>query len=315
MAQLKMVFVVLAWLALLALGGLTMLPGFAGDQHLFELLSHFRVHYALFALLLLPAFGLLKRPFGLILTIALTLWNAFDLAPWLLAPENRPVPQGKPLKLLMSNLLFSNHDTKALQSLIREANPDIVIIQELNGSHIALMEGALKKTYPHREFDRFQGAFGIGLWSKLPLAEVQRVYLGPARLPNIYARLNWEGEPLQILTSHPYPPVDPEATAARNGQYWAIADFLDKHPGRQILIGDLNTTPWSPQYRRLETLTGLRNARLGFGLLPSWPTHYPALLRIPIDHALLSPTLQVKDITVGPDLGSDHLPLLLTIGR
>src|SRR5687767_4378126 len=127
MEQLKQVYTVLVWLAFVALTVLTLLPWFAGDQHLFELLSHFRVHYALLTLLLLPAFGLLKRPFGLILAICLSLWNAFELAPWMLAPETRPPAQGKPLKLLMSNMLVSNHDTSRLEDLIREAKPDIVI--------------------------------------------------------------------------------------------------------------------------------------------------------------------------------------------
>jgi endonuclease/exonuclease/phosphatase (EEP) superfamily protein YafD len=37
------------------------------------------------------------------------------------------------------------------------------------------------------------------------------------------------------------------------------------------------------------------------------------VLRIPIDHCLVSSELVVLEHTVGPDIGSDHYPLLVTL--
>jgi endonuclease/exonuclease/phosphatase (EEP) superfamily protein YafD len=62
----------------------------------------------------------------------------------------------------------------------------------------------------------------------------------------------------------------------------------------------------------LEAGTGLVNATLESGLRPTWPTR-PALARIPIDHFLLSDHLNVASIRTGPDIGSDHLPLILDL--
>jgi len=37
------------------------------------------------------------------------------------------------------------------------------------------------------------------------------------------------------------------------------------------------------------------------------------LLRVPIDHCLVSSELAVVNHEVGPDLGSDHFPVLVTL--
>lgn len=60
--------------------------------------------------------------------------------------------------------------------------------------------------------------------------------------------------------------------------------------------------------------SGLRNARQGFGILPTWP-RWSLLdgLRIPIDHCLVSSTIAVIAIKTTPISGSDHLSLVIDI--
>ncbi len=55
---------------------------------------------------------------------------------------------------------------------------------------------------------------------------------------------------------------------------------------------------WSPYYQKLEQKTRLRNSRLGFGILPTWPAKkignsivfdiLSRFFQIPIDHCLIS---------------------------
>lgn len=319
----QQVLTLLGWLALLVLLFLNFLPWFAQLDHKLELLSHFRVQSALASLVLLPWFALLRRKWPLILSVLLVAWNAFDLLPWYFPDPNRhstqvaqttQSPSDNQLKVLMSNMLFSNSSTGPLEELIKHEKPDIVIIQELNESHVKLME-RLKKQYPHSLHDTFKPAFGLGIWSRVPLSDKQEVFLGPSQIPSIYAGVSWGDETLHLLTTHPYPPINVVSFEQRNAQYTELVKFLKAKNGMQLLIGDLNVTPWSPYYRQLERDSGLRNARRRFGLLPSWPTHLPELVRIPIDHALVSPTLDVLDFRLGPELGSDHLPILLVIGK
>ena len=55
--------------------------------------------------------------------------------------------------------------------------------------------------------------------------------------------------------------------------------------------------------------TGLKDARRGFGLDPSWPTFLP-LLGIPIDHVAVSDEFLVTDHRKLPAFGSDHFPVI-----
>ena len=45
---------------------------------------------------------------------------------------------------------------------------------------------------------------------------------------------------------------------------------------------------------------------------PTWPTYNP-LLWIPIDHCLVSPEIIVTDRQIGPDVGSDHYPIVVDL--
>jgi endonuclease/exonuclease/phosphatase (EEP) superfamily protein YafD len=73
---------------------------------------------------------------------------------------------------------------------------------------------------------------------------------------------------------------------------------------------------WSPFYQRFIQQAGLKNARSGFGIIPTWSTKLPPL-SIPIDHCLVSPNVNVLQMRAGRYVGSDHLPLItdLVIGN
>jgi endonuclease/exonuclease/phosphatase (EEP) superfamily protein YafD len=77
-----------------------------------------------------------------------------------------------------------------------------------------------------------------------------------------------------------------------------------------MVLGDLNLSPWSPYFGDLLSSAGLRDSREGFGIQASWPTAVP-LLRVPIDHVLYSPEVVINHRQIGPDVGSDHLPVVV----
>jgi endonuclease/exonuclease/phosphatase (EEP) superfamily protein YafD len=98
----------------------------------------------------------------------------------------------------------------------------------------------------------------------------------------------------------------------RDRQLRAIGEHLRGLPGTKLLVGDLNATPWSAPFRALLRGTGMRDARRGRGVHPTWPAG-DALLRIPIDHVLVSPDVRVDAVRVGAPIGSDHLPLTVDL--
>ncbi len=216
------------------------------------------------------------------------------------------------LRLLLANVHYSNQDHERVLRLVSETRPDVFIAQEVNARWMDALQ-ALAAAYPHVCARPRQGAFGVVAFSRLPLDEAAVTYEGSEDRPTLVLRLTVDGSPLSIVATHPLNPLDPRWFPKRNEQLTAVGDLVAGLPGPAILIGDLNTTMWSPWYGRLEAAAGLRNARSRMGLLPSWPSALPAMLRIPIDQCLVSEGVTVRDVRLGPAIGSDHLPLVVDV--
>ncbi len=156
------------------------------------------------------------------------------------------------------------------------------------------------------------------LYSRYPLRNVELAPVEASNKVTIWATVDVNGQAVTIVGTHPRPPITPESFQSRNIQLAQVADSLAAIAPPKVLIGDLNTTMWSPYYRQLVGTAGLINSRQGFGIQPSWPMvkqygpllHWLGLLfSIPIDHNLVSTDVRVTAMRVGPPIGSDHLPV------
>jgi endonuclease/exonuclease/phosphatase (EEP) superfamily protein YafD len=232
----------------------------------------------------------------------------------------QPVEQAQKqrLKLMLSNVNTANQDHQKVIELVKTEQPDIFVAQEVSQIWVNQLK-AIETLLPYKIVKPRSDNFGIALYSKYPLDNAQVNYLGKAKVPSIEVQLNpkqnqkQKQKPLTILATHPLPPIGAEYYALRNDQFDALADAVNTSNGPLILIGDLNVTVWSKSYQKLIDKTGLVNARQGFGLLPSWPFLLPFAM-IPIDHCLVSGAFTVIDIKTGPDVGSDHLSLVVELG-
>ena len=114
----------------------------------------------------------------------------------------------------------------------------------------------------------------------------------------------------RIIATHPLPPVSTEYWESRNAQLKSIAENVRDSAIPTMVCGDLNTTPWSPFFRDFMNQTGLRPASLGQGIPPTW-TGRTALLGLAIDYVTVPPEVQVVSRRIGPNLGSDHRPVIV----
>jgi endonuclease/exonuclease/phosphatase family metal-dependent hydrolase len=72
-------------------------------------------------------------------------------------------------------------------------------------------------------------------------------------------------------------------------------------------------TPWSYRMQRLLATSGLRHYAM---FLRSWPTDGQFRLPLPaflIDHVITTPDVSTVSIRMGPNLGSDHLPVIAVL--
>jgi endonuclease/exonuclease/phosphatase (EEP) superfamily protein YafD len=278
-------------------------------QHFIELFLHFRLQYLVVSLLLLIAFALRRQAFySFMLALAVAL-NAGYVLPWY-AGSVTPAGSNQ-LKVLYANVLSSNREHDRLLALIQREQPDIVALLETSSQWLEALK-ALEEDYPYSYTVPREDNFGVALLSRLSLSGAKHIDSPPLGYPTVLARIDVDGATVTLITTHPMIPVGADNFSARNQQLRSIEKVVTATTGHVILVGDLNTSMWDRRYRHLEDATSLRNARRGHGILPTWPTFMPPAM-IPIDHVLVSERIGIKDIRIGPRIGSDHLPLVVTV--
>jgi endonuclease/exonuclease/phosphatase (EEP) superfamily protein YafD len=166
------------------------------------------------------------------------------------------------------------------------------------------------QSYPQQITAPRSDNFGVALFTALPMTGAAES-LG-SDVPTVVATVERDGTPLRVVLTHPLPPVGPSQFASQVGQLAVIARRARTEAAPLIVMGDFNATPWSRPFRDFVATSGLCDTRAGFGSQASFPAD-STLLRIPIDHVLVSCTIGVRSRSIERDVGSDHLPVLVDL--
>jgi endonuclease/exonuclease/phosphatase (EEP) superfamily protein YafD len=279
-------------------------------SYLFELFSHFRLQYFVVSILLFLTFALLHRyayAAALLLTVLL---NGYFIVGWYM-PVNSDAGGSEKLTLMHANVLASNDQYQRLIDLIASEDPDVIFLQEITDQWVAGL-APLQENYPFSYPQARMGNFGIAVYSKIPFDSVGHVDSPPLNHPTIVTTVTVGREKLTLISSHPTIPLGKSLYSARNQQLDSLLDLVPAADKPTVLLGDLNATVWDTQLRKLMKSAGLASARRGFGILPTWPTLMPFVM-IPIDHVLVSESIAVTNMKTGKSVGSDHLPLIVTL--
>lgn len=276
-----------------------------------ETTTHFVPFYAMCGVAGMIAALLLRRRTLAILCGLFAVFYVALIAPWYLQRPMQPVGSAPNLRIVTVNVLSINKDADRLQRFVAETNPDVIFVQEYSPMWARAFE-SLRMAYPHFVERTRSDHFGIALFSKLPLENAEVFNPAGEQYPAIRADVRVNDRLVTLLNLHPTPPVLRDLFAVRNRQLADAAAIARDQDDLVIAAGDLNVTMWSPYYRRFESESELRNTRRGFGIRLTWPANMP-LLQLPLDHVLVSPDILTVDFAVGPDIGSDHLPVVVEL--
>jgi endonuclease/exonuclease/phosphatase (EEP) superfamily protein YafD len=301
-------------LGIVIIGVCSLLGYFGRLQRLLELANHFRLQYLLGAMLVLILLLALKQWRWSAVAAVFVVLNAFHVVPWFLPTGNvQAAMVGQRLKILQSNVKYNNTQYANLIAYVKEEAPDIVTLQEVDQNWFENLN-ALQASYPYFKFEAEATGSGLALYSKIKLENIQRIDLGLSWRPSIQADLKLDNTLVHLLTIHPPTPTEAPNYRDRNIQFAAVAQHLNSLSAPKILIGDMNDTVWSTYHAQMLEQTQMRNARKGYGVLPSWPAWlFFRPLMIPIDQCLISSEIEVISIQTGKNIGSDHLPLVVEL--
>jgi len=289
----------------------TIVGYFARAWWIFELASHFPVQY-LVILLTCSLIYLARAKYTTAVTVAafafinLYLVVPFDAEVHAKAPST--YRESKKFRALLINVNHGNQNYKKVREFIRLTDADFIVLLEVNEQWLEELQ-PLETAYPYRRGISLED-YGIGLFSRMPFEDAHIKVIGRVGNPSVIGRFNIDGQRFTLIGTHPEPPVSQTKAKNRNRQIAAIGQLISSQQGTTIVLGDLNITPWSPFFRDFLSKTGMRNSRDGLGLQPTWPVRFPPFW-IPIDHFLVSPNVIVHNRTIGPDIGSDHYPVVV----
>ncbi|MEO0897818.1 MAG: endonuclease/exonuclease/phosphatase family protein [Bacteroidota bacterium] len=278
-----------------------------GDQpYWLGLFSHFKFHLFLFTIPFLLFFTLVRKWIWMILALALLFLNSLPLVPYYV-PANIPDKVTPSISILSHNVKFTNEAYKTERNFILEQDPDILVLLEFTPSWYDSM-AIVWKQYPHRRVIARSDFFGGMLASKYPLEEPAARWFGPMDVPSITANVHHPLGDVHVIACHPPSPPDTHDIHLRNLLMDSMSVYIQNQDLPVIVAGDLNNTPFHPAFRSFIKSSGLRDARKGFGYLPTWPKQL-GLLKIPLDFFLVSDKIEVRDFEVHHRGFSDHDPI------
>lgn len=240
---------------------------------------------------------------------------------WFLPALNaldEPPLRAERLTITLANVLTQNRQhEKVIRDLLAH-EPDVIIILELGAALTAKLNRCTQADYPHRILrPQDRGNFGIGLYSRHPI-ETSEVFTLNTSVESIAATICAPDGRYQIVATHPVPPIGDTGYRLRNEHLRQLATMLHEEAVHapdlpRVLAGDLNLTPWSPHFAGFERLSGLQRAGKGLDFTPTW-YRYPLFpFGLVLDHMLISPNLACVSHTIGPDIGSDHRSVTVTV--
>jgi endonuclease/exonuclease/phosphatase (EEP) superfamily protein YafD len=301
-----------AWLFVAFVGVvvLTQAVGWAGSTTVAIVQS--LTPYLAMALVPVALVALWRRQLLLVTTACSIGFGVAVLATPLAVPETQPdaAPNSTGLRVASVNLWYRNPDVGAVADTLGDVDADVIVFSEFTQVHQADLEAsALAVEYPRRIDRTGLGATGIAVWSRYPMRigssidtfndSVDLTIAGP------------DGD-VRIVAMHmPTPIVDFDAWRSD----LATAEQIGRTTTEPtLLIGDLNSSYWHPDFRRLLDAGFVdANAAAGSGFSTSWPTDWwiPPFVRL--DHALTTGGLVSTDVDDLDVPGSDHRGLVVTV--
>ena len=275
----------------------------------FEDLASFRVQYFLFMGIGALIYVIRKRRNAALVLATFSVVNLIPLVPLYFGPA---IPATvATLRVMSINVHTGNKEYEKVLAAVRTLKPDVAVFLEVDSKWAAQLK-PLESEYPYFKRDPRPDNFGLVFYSRIKPEAFSLRYYGTADVPTVQAEYNLNGRAFTLIGTHPLPPISGEYAQHRNAQLEALATMARGSTGAVMLIGDLNVTSDTPTFRRLLGTSGLREARKGFGLHPTWPVGLLPMY-ITIDHCLVSRTIHVHDYRTRPDVGSDHYPVIVDI--
>ncbi|HSL17738.1 MAG TPA: endonuclease/exonuclease/phosphatase family protein [Methylomirabilota bacterium] len=262
-------------------------------------------------------------------------WQLVSIAPYTAfypreMADSRAEDDSNRISLLAYNVLSGNREVEALRDLIRDTDPDLILLSEPTRRWLEQLDG-LEESYPYTLHQPQENQYGMLLYSRLELVNPEIRFLIEPGIPSFRSQVRLRSGTLVTLYGlHPRPPglkrpdegedggveeddgerVD---SVMRDAELLLVATEIQELGDVPVIVaGDLNDVAWSHTTRLFQRIGGLLDPRVGRGLFNTFDAS-SRFLRFPLDHVFASEHFLLVELRRLPDIGSDHFPLLVVL--
>ncbi len=216
------------------------------------------------------------------------------------------------VSLMAYNVLMDNKEYDNAIAMIREADADILIAMETTSDWSRKLKD-LHTMYPHRKESINEVGYGMVVYSKFKLSEVEKFYLNNEKVPSFRFKPQADNMPdFWVWATHPPPPVHfdnlPDNKGQKEQELLQIGEWISNIDQPVIVAGDLNDLAWGRTERQIPTGGKLNDVRVGRGFYNSFNAH-GWFQKWPLDHFYVTEEFSLKDIKKLDSAGSDHYPI------
>lgn len=293
------------------------LISFGANHHWFlDLIAQLRFQLSLGALVVLLLLLCTRCWWFAMACLAGLAINLWPMVPYLIVAGSGPktLESERVYRLLTCNVLTHNRQWDRLKQLIKEENPDFIVLMEVDYGWKSTFSGT-EGQYPYQFWLERSDNFGIAMLSKFEWGQITSFESAGLQLPTIDARFDGiliNGKPLRLIGTHPIPPIGSRKWRHRNDQLMNVAARFDSATSN-VMTGDFNLTPWSPWFGRVLKTGDLSDSAVGQGVQPTWYLGPTWLGGLKLDHVLIGKDVSVVDHRVAEGIGSDHRPVVVDI--
>ncbi|MBU3729124.1 MAG: endonuclease/exonuclease/phosphatase family protein, partial [Phycisphaerales bacterium] len=240
-----------------------------------------------------------------------------------LLPREAPVPV-RTMRIAYANVNAWSAPSASSMAWFSASDADVVAIVECSAEWadaLGSVAGPGGARWPHA-FIRADGhaMSGVAVLSRHALRDAKAFVSPEGRFPMVDVTVDAPDGPLRIMVAHPVPPVSADAARMRDSEIRWLAQRCSDSGMPTAIVADFNDTPFGRALAAFGARSGMRSAASATGLVTTWPARvggipWPPPLRIAIDHCFVSPGIGIAGLAAGPDIGSDHLPLLIDIAH
>ncbi|TWT84991.1 Endonuclease/Exonuclease/phosphatase family protein [Planctomycetes bacterium CA13] len=290
---------------------------FAAHHWFADLLANLRVQQCLALAILLGLCIVFRRWVWAIAMLVCVL----NHTAWLCGENSNAVDRettADTLTITLANVLTQNDRHDEIVADLHSGDPDVFAILELSSPLSYRLRNDFGTSHPY-SITRPQdaGNFGIGLYSRFPIEDAATFTLNSS-IESITATIKTPTGARRIFVTHTFPPIGARGFARRNDHLMQLANMIRKSKRQTpelpiILVGDLNVTPWSPHFNEFQSLSELRRTSGRWDVTPTWYRFPLFPFGLVLDHVMTSGELAYVERKVGPEIGSDHRSVTVTV--